>query len=66
MLWRRELSTFMSEWFGHLAVAPSDSRQLCLCGSSGALVVLQLIDPANDKVKVQQYRVNLQGEAGWG
>lgn len=45
-----------------MAVAPLDSRQLCLSGSNGALVVLQLTDPARDKVQLQQYRVNVQGE----
>jgi hypothetical protein len=59
LLWKRELGSG-PELYGQLAVAPLDSRQCCLTGSSGALVVLQLADPARDKVPMQQYRVNTQ------
>jgi hypothetical protein len=64
VLWRRELSSSGSEVFSHLAVDPLDSRQLCLCGSSGAVAVLQLHNPAADKVALQQYRVNVQAGVG--
>lgn len=62
IVWHRELSSSGSEIFRHMSTAPFDSRQLCVCGHSGALLVLQLTDPARDKVQVQQYRVNLPGK----
>jgi hypothetical protein len=65
LLWKRELGTG-PQLYGQLAVAPLDSRQLCLCGSSGSLVVLQLSDPARDKVAMQQYRVNTQAAGASG
>lgn len=54
------------ELFTQLAVDPLDSRQLVACGSSGALAVLTLNDPAGDKLPVQQYRVNSQAQQGTG
>jgi hypothetical protein len=63
LLWKRELGSG-PQLYGQLAVAPLNSRQLCLCGSSGSLVVLQLSDPARDKVPMQQYRVNTQAAGG--
>lgn len=65
MLAKRELGNG-SELFSQLAVDPLDSRQLCLCGSNGAVAVLQLQDPAADKIQAQQYRVNLQQPAAGG
>lgn len=69
LLSKRELGNG-SELFSQLTVDPLDSRQICLCGSNGAVAVLQLTDPAADKIQAQQYRVNLQqqpaGERGGG
>lgn len=62
VVWRRELSSSGSELFTQMAVAPLDNRQLCMCGSNGALVVLHLADPARNKVQMQQYRVDMKGE----
>eukprot|EP00775_Hariotina_reticulata_P009224 gene9224-9389_t len=59
LLWRRELGNG-SELFSHLAVDPLDCRQLCLCGSQGALAVLQLGSPLPDRAELKQYRVNTQ------
>lgn len=63
LLSKRELGSG-SELFSQLAVDPLDSRQMCLCGSNGAVAVLQLHDPAADKIQLQQYRVNLQQSTG--
>jgi hypothetical protein len=62
LLAKRELGNG-SELFSQLTVDPLDSRQVCLCGSNGAVAVLQLTDPAADKIQAQQYRVNLQQQA---
>jgi hypothetical protein len=59
LLWRRELGNG-SELFSDLAVDPLDCRRLCLCGSQGALAVVQLGAPLPDRAEVQQYRVNIQ------
>lgn len=66
LLCKRELGPG-PELFSQLAVDPLDSRQLCLCGSNGALAVLQLNDPGTaaggggDRgVALKQYRVNLK------
>jgi hypothetical protein len=65
-LTKRELGSG-SELFSQLSVDPLDSRQLVLCGRAGAVAVLELTDPAADKVALQQYRVNLQPAPGmWG
>jgi hypothetical protein len=45
--------------FTSMVLDPLDSRRLCLTGSQGALLLLQLTNPSVDEVEVQQYRVSM-------
>eukprot|EP00798_Chlamydomonas_sp_ICE-L_P003894 gene3894-13964_t len=59
---KRDLSS--TELFNSMVLDPLDCRRLCLCGSQGALVVVQLNNPAQDQVDVKQFRVNLSPAPG--
>lgn len=55
LLWHTDLGG--GERYGQLAASPLDARALCLCGSGGALVALQIDDIARGAVHVQRFRV---------
>lgn len=57
IVWRKDFGA--SEAFTSLQVDPLDRRRLVLCGSKGSFIVLSLTNPAADKVKHQQYQVDI-------
>ncbi|KAI3424707.1 hypothetical protein D9Q98_008096 [Chlorella vulgaris] len=64
ILWRKEFGG--GEPATGLAVDPLDRRRLVLCCARGTFIVLCLINPAADRIKQQQYQVDLGGGTGGG
>ncbi|KAL4422261.1 hypothetical protein ABPG75_008458 [Micractinium tetrahymenae] len=59
-VWKKDFGSGPgAEPFTSLQVDPLDRRRLVLCGSKGSFIVLCLMNPASDRVRQQQYQVDI-------
>ncbi|KAL4425017.1 hypothetical protein ABPG77_001795 [Micractinium sp. CCAP 211/92] len=59
-IWKKDFGSGPgAEAFTSLQVDPLDRRRLVLCGSKGSFIVLCLISPAANRVRYQQYQVDI-------